>query len=377
MALFLLELVLRPLGFSARLPVGQLPRYYLKADASLSYDIQENFASVSHYVEDIDFKLWGNELGCYDRPYEGETDPVLLVGDSFAHQYGPYEHKWGTVLEQYLSRRILKCGVMGYGTRQELLKAERTIAKIGKSPSMIIVSYYATNDVRDDYLFPRYDVIDGYFVEAGSQQKVNAFMRTKWWFYDHSIIYKTVRDAIKAFRQKPVATSDAVSDEAGFFGVATKPGETFKQVWDSHLEHAKSFKHLAESNHAELFLVLIPEKQLVYDYLYTDAESEIAKKFLTSRRAVFKEFLDRENISYLDLLPGFKEYADRTRPDSIQSDRDLFWTGDIHFSIRGERLAALLVAQHIAEKNILPGMDTTEAIRKVDVDRKNLFPELY
>ena len=57
------------------------------------------------------------------------NDYILLVGDSFTHSYAPFPDKWGTRIEKLLHYRVLKCGVTGYGTKQEWLKAAEIISK--------------------------------------------------------------------------------------------------------------------------------------------------------------------------------------------------------------------------------------------------------
>ena len=90
---------------------------------------------------------------------------LLLVGDSFTHSYAPFPDKWGTQIEKLLHYRVLKCGVTGYGTKQELLKASEIIAKVHHQPRLIIVGYF-WNDLSDDYSFPSLTVIDGFLVDA-------------------------------------------------------------------------------------------------------------------------------------------------------------------------------------------------------------------
>ena len=111
----------------------------------------------------MEYDIWSNELGCFDEPYRGEKDVILLVGDSFTHSYAPFADKWGTRLEKLLHYRVLKCGVNGYGTRQELLKAQEIIARIHRSPRLIIVGYF-WNDLLDDSAFPSLTAVDGYLV---------------------------------------------------------------------------------------------------------------------------------------------------------------------------------------------------------------------
>ena len=126
-----LEIALRFTPYRYLLSRDRHLRYYYQADLRNGFDIAPNVKgkriSVDHRVE---FEIWSNELGCFDRPYHGETDYILLVGDSFTHSYAPFPDKWGTQIEKLLHYRVLKCGVSGYGTKQEFLKAAEIIHRV-------------------------------------------------------------------------------------------------------------------------------------------------------------------------------------------------------------------------------------------------------
>ena len=133
---------------------SHVPQYYYRTDPVMGYDIKENFPRTGVVLDDgVAYPIWSNEIGCFDNPYKGEKDFVLLVGDSFTHAFAPFQDKWGTQMESLLDRRVLKCGVSGYGTKQASLKADSTCARVGESAALIVVGY-TMNDFIDDYLFP-------------------------------------------------------------------------------------------------------------------------------------------------------------------------------------------------------------------------------
>ena len=127
-SVFMLEGILRIIEYKEPPSSSVEYRHYFRQDSEAGYDIQENFLKTAARIENnYYYQYWSNELGCFDNPYQGEKDYVLLLGDSFAHMFAPYEDKWGTVLEKQLETRVLKCGVVGYGTRQEYIKAKKII----------------------------------------------------------------------------------------------------------------------------------------------------------------------------------------------------------------------------------------------------------
>ena len=141
------------------------PQFYYMADSVIGFDNSNNFPPAEFVFSDDSFKVWTNELGCFDRPYRNEKEYILLLGDSFTWGFAPFESLWGSVVESKTGERVLKCGVNGYGTRQERLKAEKIVSMIKSKPSLIIVGYFIGNDLEDDYLFPRSVVFNGYQID--------------------------------------------------------------------------------------------------------------------------------------------------------------------------------------------------------------------
>ena len=164
--LAVLEVVLRLVAYETAPSAPLEYRYYLKPELQAGFDIQENFPKTTARVEDhYYYDFWSNELGCFDKPYNGEKDYVLLVGDSFTHMFASYEDKCGTIVENLLDVRVLKCGVVGYGTKQEYIKAQKIISKVKHPPELIIIGYFI-NDLTDDYVFPGITVSGGLMIST-------------------------------------------------------------------------------------------------------------------------------------------------------------------------------------------------------------------
>jgi hypothetical protein len=164
----LMEIILRFTHFSYLIAAQQLENYlknYYKSDEIMGFDISMNFPSLTHKIPQFSYEVWSNELGCFDTPYHGEEDFILLIGDSFTWGHTDFEHKWGTLIEKDLNIRVLKCGVSDYGTMQEKLKLEKILRQVKRVPKLIIVGYCFENDVSDDYLFPQCTVLDGYLID--------------------------------------------------------------------------------------------------------------------------------------------------------------------------------------------------------------------
>ena len=90
-ALVFLEIALHLTSYRRLLLRDRQIRYYYQADAAKGFDIRPNLGKIRTSVDNgsVEYDIWSNELGCFDEPYRGEEDVILLVGDSFTHCYAP------------------------------------------------------------------------------------------------------------------------------------------------------------------------------------------------------------------------------------------------------------------------------------------------
>lgn len=217
-------------------------------------DIRPNFPTTTIPFPEGPYEVWSNELGCFDMPYRGEEPYIYLTGDSFAWGFAPFENKWGTQLENLLGIRILKCGVIAFGTKQELQKAANDLARL-PVPKLILVSYFI-NDVNDDYR-----LLDN---TSDYGNMVIAFLT------HHSILYNLA---------KRIILPDSF---------------TFPDSLDAYHEHFKNireFKKLADTHGTKLVFVLIRGHNN-YDLV--------------------RAFMEREGIPYLNISASFREIAAAT-----------------------------------------------------------------
>ena len=298
-----------------------------------------------NYCHDV----WSNELGCFDTPYEGEQDSILLLGDSFTHMFAPFEHKWGTVMQTMLGHRVLKCGVVGYGTRQQYLKAKKIVSQLQSPPKLIIVGYFS-NDLYEDYAFPSTTVQDGFLVpfnyisdmqtgivventlsdrmaqvqgyEKNNRTGSSLFGALRGWWFNNSAIHAAIETARRKTGEglsssRPaggVSDKDRLLSAAVYFGIGLLPEQTYpwmRNAWDVHFNSVLSFKRLADELGSKLLFVIIPTKQEVYcpEWLQSNGID-----LDTPRQKLF-DFLGSEQILYLDLLPHLKSY----RRDGIKN----------------------------------------------------------
>lgn len=395
---FVLEIVLR---FTPYRLHDVNNRYYHKADNVSGFDITPNYPVTVKSLIDIDnvsVEIWSNELGCFDEPYRGEKEYVLLVGDSFTWGFAPFEDKWGTLLEKVLNVRVLKCGVLGYGTKHELIKAKRVIEKTGVRPKLLLVGYWLGNDLHDDYKFPGTTVVEGYLVskvgydintgkkkifsEIKLRQMVKnweeycipyevpypALQRLKCWLQRHSIIYRRVRPVlaeailkIKFFKKAALETGLIVQPQSTLPFRSPEKYPWLAEAWTEHLKNLKDMKETADRYRAKLLFVLIPGKEQVYDFLKLPEEYDLEQP-----NRILSNFFKKERIQYLDLTPLFREYANQKPRSHLDDKEDLYWRHDTHWNVKGNHLAGLLVAGHILKENLLDIPDREEKIKSIE-----------
>lgn len=136
------------------------PQGYFVADPEIGFTNASNFPPSRHYFRGPTYEIFTNELGCFDRPYEGESPLGIALGDSFAWGYAPLDKKWTSIAEKLAGLRLLKCGLTGSGTRQQHVLLQRMVAA-GLRPNFVIV-LYTGNDWNDDHFLSQETVIDGY-----------------------------------------------------------------------------------------------------------------------------------------------------------------------------------------------------------------------
>jgi hypothetical protein len=386
--LVLLETALRFTSYRYLLSRDRHLRYYYRFDPVKGFDIKPNVKGFPLSVDNrVEYRIWSNELGCFDEPYHGEKQFILLVGDSFTHSYAPFQDKWGTQIEKLLHYRVLKCGVSGYGTFQELEKAKEIINLVKRSPHLIILGYF-WNDISDDYSFPNLTVVDGFLVPSMKYKdpKTNEIDPEKLtknytlWEKLFSGTYPlSLGEMIRYYLDQHLIIVNLINDAA----VRLLPGKRFAyantnkflafedesknwKIWERHLQNLAAFKELAAANQANLLVVLIPTNTQVYPFLAPHQGLDLERP-----NQVMARFLKAQGITYLDLLPLMRAYADETPRRVLHPEKDLYWRHNSHWSLRGEHLAGLLVSRYILEHRLVQVPDRDARLKNIEAKLKD------
>jgi hypothetical protein len=382
LALTGLELALHFTSYRYLLTRDRHLRHYYQFDPVKGFDIKPNVKSIPLSVDNrIEYQIWSNELGCFDDPYRGEKQFILLVGDSFTHIFAPFQDKWGTQIEKLLHYRVLKCGVTGYGTSQELQKAKDVIRQVKNKPQLIIVGYF-WNDLSDDFACPGLTVVDGFLVNAFKYKdpKTGKLLTEKlvrnytWWEKLFSGAYPlSLREQIRYYLDQRLIIMNLINDflarvlpgrkfdyaMSNKF-MAFEPEEGIRKFWQQHLQNLVAFKELAQADQANLLVVLIPTTLQVYPFLAPHPNIDLERP-----NRVLAKLLADQGIDYLDLLPLMRTYADATPRPGLNSEKDLYWQHNSHWSIKGEHLVGLLVSRYILEHNLIHVPDREARLRNI------------
>jgi hypothetical protein len=399
------EIALRPTAYGEKLLHQRsfmFPPFYHTADVMNGFDITPNFPPTEFIVPDYieaygkPFTVSSNEVGCRDRRMDRAKRYVLLLGDSFTWANVPLEATFGTIVENLIGVRVLKCGVSGYGPRQELHKLEKVVKQVG-APSVIIIGYFIGNDLVNDYLYPENTELNGYVVQKIGfadqsnpgerrvrtdeelreemakrlpREETSLAAKSKYFLVQHSLVYNALRNETHL---RQLASRLGLADPPSRSLIVQKrPAEVFHPVegspwlrdaWKVHLNNLKHLKRAADEQNAKLLIVLIPTVEQVYEYLRPAGGKETLNWEYPNVR--LRQFFEKERISFLDLLPEFRRYANLQPKPALNPREDLYWPHDPHLNVKGNQLAALLISRYMLDQPFLQLRDKDKRLSDV------------
>jgi hypothetical protein len=316
------------------------PRYYFQSHPERGFDITPGIKAMARKPEEAPaYPVWGNSLGCFDTEHEPDAirkGYVYLAGDSFTWGYAPLESKFGTLLEKFIKRPVLKCGVSNSGQMHQLNKFLEITNKVGRLPEVVIVNVFK-NDICDDFAFPYSVVIDGYmvgdaFVKYDGMGKPHIIrkslgeLKEKFRLQNKvEIIRRNRVEKFKTFIKRYSATALIINGvyekfiEGGVFvdEVKTQVPCSREPLYPFEKSFAAKNKEVIEKwithslrNRYKLYFSLIPSRT---------SESEYYSKL--------KKFLKSKQASFID----FQLYIEKNKLDK----KSLYWKLDGHFNVRG------------------------------------------
>lgn len=348
--LILLEVVLRytPIN-DVRHPLTSAPSGYYVADNALGFRIARNYPESWFAFRGPGHAVFSNRFGCFDKPVRlAPGEPyVLAIGDSFAWGYNPLEAKWTSIIERRSGVRVLKCGVLGTGTKYQLQHVQRLLEELPHPPALVL-HLYDTTDFNDDFTYPgeemsgghrretflRIRLSDGLRVPMGDpgsdQSRKPVYARDTSFLGQNSIIYNAIKLGLLA---------DSRIEKRRLVIEGLKP---------THLEWRYEFN-----------LLLLDDNDYPYVAAKLDAHLATLRALRETVRSAGSDYAVFHSNSFH--LPNERPLVHRLKQHLYGMPEFLGWMPDLgrhpfdnHWSPESEKSVAELMYERLEGRNLIP-----------------------
>ena len=289
----------------------------------------------------------------YEYPEKTADDyRILALGDSFV--WGAYgtelEEHFLKILEEKLNQKskdknfqVLKAGVPGYGTDQELLYLKNEGIKL--KPDMILLHFY-TNDFDDNIVSGERGANEKGQLVMKREKKQNLLVTVRNFLFNHLHSYRLMeRTAVNLVGPTlgslvggdTIYNTNEISNvyETTYSDAALlKIGKTFELI--------EEMNQFAQENDLPFIVVLIPAKFQVYADLQEDIrkENQNTQYDFEKPNKMLVAWTTKRYITVIDLLPEFKTHQ----------NEDLYWTLNPHWNKAGNQKAAELLYENLIDQ---------------------------
>lgn len=304
-----------------------------------------------------------NDLGFRDEP-RARTKPdgsfrVVLVGDSFVEALQvSHEASLPHLLEEKLARRstrpveVLSAGVSGWGTDDELTWLRWQ--GFAFQPDLVLVAMTLHNDVSDNLELRHHEVVGGVLrPRPREEMAIGRFveLETKGWLASHSHLYRFVTGAL---RRPEVETRGHNLDRHVEGLLRREPDEEIARGWAWTDAYLDAIRDESDAVGAKMAVFLIP--------LAIQMSDESIATFLATHslrpdeidvdlpQQQMKKWGDGAGVEVIDLLPAFRSGAKA-------EGEVLYLPADGHWSGRGHRLAAEVVADELIRRGLVSSIE--------------------
>jgi len=279
------------------------------------------------------------------------TYRIATVGDSFTEAFQVnYDQSYSAVLEKNLNQsvaaarpfQVYNFGVSGFGTALELLTYQHYIRQY--HPDLLVLQYYAGNDVTDDLLLAS---------SPAAPQDYNGVWlgRLRAWLSNQ---LQSPRFILRRLEQ-----SKAITDVLARYRIATRandfynqPGRypflfdiynqsdqtVFKNAWSANCQTIKQFQAATTADGIPLLIVLIPHRFELFPadwqatlQQYPTMQTEKWDLDQPLRRA--RQCFQSADISYIDMQTIFRAKLAAGVPR-------MYYYSDDHFDANGHAIIA-------------------------------------
>ena len=310
-----------------------------------------------------------NSAGFRDNERTLNKDPnvtrIAVLGDSFVEAFQvTLDKSFPHILEEELNNNsegkkyeVLNFGVSSFGTAQEYLMLKHYA--MNYHPDIVILAFLTANDVSDNgYKLQKnhnnnvpYFILDSSnkLVQISSENRnisnssanLAAFLRV---FKSAlgSIFPNTANFLVNFYNRKYVFTyKDALNVYSDNYSE-----EDWQDAWNVTKALILETKNFSEVNGARFVLVSLANNIQVNPGWWNETVKkypEMADWNPEKPDKILEDFSSKNNISYIRLLPYFKDYYNRT-------GRNLYFYSDGHWNEEGQRLAAEAIYENLKYK---------------------------
>jgi lysophospholipase L1-like esterase len=340
------------------------------------------------------FPLATDAYGFRNADAEPPADHFAALGDSFTDALTlPDELTWPSRLGKLLPKSVRNFGTAGFGPGQERRVLEEYV--LPRRPRVVVVGFFAGNDLQDAERFDRFEKDGGAFPSSGLGWKFKEVIARFDQLYVMSLyqgVLSLVRDRERSVADPSAATgpgdysgedpaaagAPAPAFDRGLFTVpadgrplrfaflppylnclrlsreelAASPG------WEATQRSYREMKRLADRQGVELVVMFIPSKPQVYlplaDSAFTRRELaqafdvvlrdvadapgvEIVMRNRLALNGLMRDFCEQEGIPFLDLTEALQA--------RLRAGSNVYFPDDSHWNAAGHETAAIALAE--------------------------------
>ena len=320
-------------------PIWEPDREYLIQTRPVQNQVQYGSAEVRFTVTTN--TLWGSHLAFRTRQdlVDSHVDGVA-VGDSFTFCFTDEADCWVWQLGQMTKRNLINLGITSTGA----VSHQRVLINFGLplQPALVLWQWFG-NDANEDYGLAQ---LNGE-TTITSPVPPPPIPKRSWWD-DNSALYTLLKlylgpaddyDATLQFHAPYYAKKGDVRLSFGepYLLNAFDMSQPHNQYgWTRSQAAMLDARDRVEDYGGTILFILMPTKEQVYRDMAAPLLGPDKMAMIDGPYAWMQDFCTRENLTCLDLLPVFQEYA--------QAGEQVYFTTDMHINPRGNTILAETLA---------------------------------
>lgn len=383
-SIFLLEMGIRFLSPPYDPTIGE----FYACHNTLGWTGMPNYSGIvedPNFRQEIDF----NSRGMHDTEHTLEKTPdtfrILVLGDSFVHAVQVNETEtMHQILEDDLNEQkqedqphfeVISGGVINWGTNQQLVYY-REQGRLFQ-PDLVLLAFYIGNDILDNLpgntvtthgfncYAPYFTICDGQLNPAPLtyapgisrlQNNCSAVLQTSinaiGWLYQHSRLYQQLEPLIIANQPRQQFGRNFPSPFSALYFPNNEV--ELEQAWQITEATLAQLQQEVEADGAKFVVAMISPDIVIRLGGLSSAEREaflrdnpaFAQAQANRPNQHLAEFLDRQNIPFIDLTTPMAEHL---AANSIP----LYILGEGHWTVEGNQVAADILAQWLVQNNFI------------------------